>query len=82
MAMQKEVARVVDPQFFELAVQEVRQCLRVTGDLLRDIFSDIKSATSRSTIRAIFRRLDSVTQIFLFGFLIPMGWLVTLEENT
>ena len=73
MAMQDEVALIdsnveeetVDPQVFELAVQEVKQCLRLTGDSLQKICSDIESATSRSLLRAVFRRLSSVKQIFL-----------------
>ena len=73
MAMQEEVARVdsnineeaVDPQVFTLAVKEVKQCLRLTNDSLLKICDDIEHATSRSVIKAVFRRLNSVTRIFL-----------------
>ena len=79
MAMQEEVARVdsnideeaVDPQVFDLAVKEVRQCLQLTGDSLLKICNDIEHAKSRSGIKSVFRRLNSVTRIFLK--LAPVG---------
>ena len=72
MAMQDEVALVdsnvveetVDPQVFELAVREVKQCLQITGDSLQKICSDIESATSRGGIKSVFRRLNNMAQIF------------------
>ena len=71
--MQEEVARVdsnidneaVDPQVFDLAVKEVKQCLRLAGNSLLEICNDIENATSRSVIKAVFRRLNSVTRFFL-----------------
>ena len=71
--MQDEVSRIEgdveevlpDAKVLELAVQEVKQCLQATGDSLPKICNDIEGATSRSTIRAFFRRLNSVTQILL-----------------
>ena len=73
MAMQDEVAQVdgnvveetVDPQVLKLAVQEVKQCLQVTGDSLPKICSDIESAASKALIRPVFRRLNNMAQIFL-----------------
>ena len=73
MAMQDEVSRIEgdveevlpDAKVLELAVQEVKQCLQATGDSLPKICNDIEGATSRSAIRAFFRRLNSVTQILL-----------------
>ena len=73
MAMQDEVALVdgdvveetMDPQVFELAVREVKQCLQITGDSLQKICSDIESATSREGIKSVFRRLNNMAQIFL-----------------
>ena len=74
MSMQEEVAlsgnivegKVDDPKaIFKQAVKEVRQCLRVTKESLPKICEEIENASSRSIIRAVFRRLNSITQIFL-----------------
>ena len=73
MAMQDEVAIIdcnveeetVVHQDFGLAVQEVKHCLQLSGDSFSKICTDIESATSRPGIKAVFRRLNSVTQIFL-----------------
>ena len=73
MAMQDEVAIIdsnveeetVVHQDFGLAVQEVKHCLQLSGDSFPKICTDIESATSRPGIKAVFRRLNSVTQIFL-----------------
>ena len=72
--MQEEVAlsgntvedKADDPQaIFKLAVKEVKQCLRVTKDSLPKICGEIENASSKAIIRPVFRRLNSVTQIFL-----------------
>ena len=69
MSMQEEVAlsgntvedKADDPQaIFKLAVKEVRQCLRVTKDSLPKICGEIENASSRSIIKAVFRRLWGV----------------------
>ena len=74
MSMQEEVAltsskekdEVDDPQsLFKLAIQEVKQCLRIAKDSLPKICEEIENASSRSIIRAVFRRFNSITQIFL-----------------
>ena len=73
MAMQDEVAMVdstveegaVVQQEFGLAVQEVKRCLQISGESFSRICTDIETATSRPLIKAAFRRLNSVTQIFL-----------------
>ena len=73
MAMQDEVALIdsnveqdtVVPQDFELAVREVKHCFQLSGISFLQICTDIESATSRSKIKTVFRRLNSVTQIFL-----------------
>ena len=72
--MQEEVAlssskgegEIDDPQtLFKLAIQEVRQCLRVAKDSLPKICGEIENSSSRSIIKAVFRRFNSITQIFL-----------------
>ena len=74
MAMQDEVAlsgsmaerEIDDPQrVFKLAVQEVGRCLQVTDDSFPKICRDIENATSRSMIKSVFRRFNSITQILL-----------------
>ena len=74
MAMQDEVALsgsqvegvVDDPQVvFNLAVQEVKQCLRVADDSLHKICREIETASSRAMIKSVFHRFNGITQIFL-----------------
>ena len=55
-----------DPQvIFNLAVQEVKQCLRVTDDSFDKICRDIETASSRAMLRLVFRRFNGITQILL-----------------
>ena len=72
--MQEEVALsgsqvegiIDDPQvIFNLAVQEVKQCLRVTDDSFDKICRDIETASSRAMLRPLFRRFNGITQILL-----------------
>ena len=74
MAMQEQVAlsgNKVEGEIdttqavFKLAVQEVRQCLRVTNDSFPKICSEIENAKSRTVIKSVFRRFNSITQILL-----------------
>ena len=74
MSMQEEVSQagtVPDgdtddlSEIMALAVQEVEHCLRVTDDSLPKICSEMEGATSELMIRPVFRRFNSVTQIFL-----------------
>jgi len=74
MAMQEEVSlanvapvsEVEDPsEVMMQATQEVKRCLHVANDSLPDICRAMEEATSEVMIRPIFRRFNSVTQIFL-----------------
>ena len=74
MAMQEEVSlanvdpvrEVEDPsEVMMQATQEVKRCLHVANDSLPDICRAMEEATSEAMIRPIFRRFNSVTQIFL-----------------
>ena len=74
MSMQEEVSlasTVPDgdtddlSEIMALAVQEVEHCSRVTDDSLPKICSEMEGATSELMIRPVFRRFNSVTQIFL-----------------
>ena len=74
MAMQEEVALSGnqvegisnDPQvIFDLAVREVKQCLRVAGDSFDKICGDIENASSRAMLKLVFRRFNGITQILL-----------------
>ena len=52
-------------EIMALAVQEAEHCLRVTDDSLPKVCSEMEDATSELMIRPVFRRFNSVTQIFL-----------------
>ena len=57
---------VDDPQvIFNLAEQEVTQCLRVPDDSFDKICRDIETASSRAMLRLVFRRFNGITQILL-----------------
>ena len=74
MAMQDEVALSSsqvegigdDPLVvFNLAVQEVKQCLRITNDSFDKICREVETASSRAMLKLVFRRFNAITQIFL-----------------
>ena len=52
-------------EIMALAVQEVEHCSRATGYSLAEFCSEMEGATSELMIRPVFRRFNSVTQIFL-----------------
>ena len=52
-------------EIMPLAVHEVEHCSRVTDDSLPKICTEMEGATSELMIRPVFRRFNSVTQIFL-----------------
>ena len=73
MAMQEQVAlsgNKVEGEIdatqtvFKLAVQEVRQCLRVTNDSFPEIWSEIKNANSRAIISRFFAVLTASRRSF------------------
>ena len=74
MAMQEEVSlanaapdlEIEDPsEIIAQAIQEVKRCLHVTNDSLANICREMEEAISEVMIRPIFRRFNSVTQVFL-----------------
>ena len=66
LAKAAPVEEVVDPsEIMVQAIQEVKRCLHVANDALPDICREMEEATSEAMIRPIFRRFNSVTQIFL-----------------
>ena len=74
MAMQGEVSlanaapasEVEDPsEIIAQAIQEVKRCLHIANDSLANICREMEEAISEDIIRPIFRRFNSVTQVFL-----------------
>ena len=74
MAMQQEVSRanaapaseIEDPsEIIAQAIQEVKRCLHVANDSLASICREMEEAISEAMIRPIFRRFNSVIQVFL-----------------
>ena len=71
--MQEEVSlanaapdlEIEDPsEIIAQAIQEVKRCLHVTNDSLANICREMEEAISGVMIRPIFRRFNSVTQVF------------------
>ena len=66
LANAEPVGEVEDPsEIMALATQEVKRCLHVTNDSLPSICREMEDAASGVIIRPVFRRFNSVTQIFL-----------------
>ena len=60
------VGEIEDPsEIIARAIQEVKRCLHVTNDSLPNICREMEEAISQVMIRPIFRRFNTLTQIFL-----------------